>query len=354
MFFFFFFSFCNQVEVRQGDGTRTIYLEAGELKVTVAPVKDTQDELDYWLAGLRRMQQRYAAGGGANRSSPRIPVKDRSTGSRIGAAAGECSKKKEQHCVFNAHIGNSGALPVAVPSLTVPGSTAHASNANSFGSLKVLASKDLASAQQKVVLLSFWEEPRIVLRNSQNTAVGSLDVSDMTHMPEVDERRVRLHTKGGVIELGDFDPPDSLERWVKTLTAFKKKRALGGPSPAAASSASHLPAAAGSLPVAQEASSVTAHTYKLGDMVWCEFVDDKLWYRGVLYFLDGKNFKVVFIEYSNTQDCVIEQIRPIDDPAMLALAGKSLAHIVSPNSIDGNHPLTVQIPSKVNENTKKN
>lgn len=66
--------------MRQGDGTRTIFVEAGELKATVAPVKDTQEELDYWLAGLRRMQQRYATG--APRSSPRLPIKDRPAATR--------------------------------------------------------------------------------------------------------------------------------------------------------------------------------------------------------------------------------------------------------------------------------
>jgi hypothetical protein len=190
--------------------------------------------------------------------------------------------------------------------------------------------------------------------------VGQLDLQEMTHMPEVDERRIRLHTKQGVFELGEFDPADSQDKWLRSLTAFKKKRA-GGSFVATLAGSGPIAAAASST-AASTAQDTVAHTYKLGDMVWCEFVDDLLWYRGVLYFLDGKIFKVlclqvfvccfnsmqvVFIEYSNTQDCVAAQIRPIDDAAMLALAEKPLSFIVSPGSIDGTHPLTVQIPQKV-------
>ncbi len=324
----------TKVEVRSNDATlkdsRTIYIEAGDVKVTVAPVKDTQEEIDYWVNGLKRMQGRFNVSPGTRRvESGRVPKVDPAT--RRSAVPASLS----------------GTLPQA---------------ARTEGTLKLLASKELApsfgmSAPGWTGPVSCTlNEPKLVFKRGESV-LASIDLQDMTHMPEVDGKVIRLHTKQGAHELSEFDPPETQEKWLKALTAFKKKKSsAAAEAPAATAAVSVAPPVLQVNAVAASASApviVEAHTYKMGDMVWCEFVEDKLWYRGVIYYLSGDSYKIVFIEYGNTQDSGPKQVRPIDDAAMLALAGKDLAYVLSPKSIDAARPLTVQLPQAIVQDLRR-
>jgi hypothetical protein len=332
----------TKVEVRSNDPTlkdsRVIYIEAGDIKVTVAPVKDTQEEIDYWVGGLRRMQGRFNVAPGTKRGeSPRVPRVDPAT--------------RRSQTPLNTSSGPP--LPVF----------AAASKAES--TLRLLATKEqaplfgLAAPGLTAPVACVFIEPKLQFKRG-DAVVATIDLSDMTHMPEVDGKVIRLHTKQGPVELSEFDPPEAQEKWLKALTAFKKKKGASAVSTEASSSGALPPAislSSGAIPAAAAttaaAAAVVAHTYKMGDMVWCEFVDDKLWYRGVIYLLNGDAFKVVFIEYGNTQDSGPKQVRPIDDPAMLALSGRDLAFVTSPKSIDAARPMTVQIPQGIAQDLRR-
>ncbi len=68
----------TKVEVRNDSSlpnSRCIYIEAGDTKLVVAPVKDTDEEINYWLKGLKKMQARFNSGP-LPKPSPKVPVKN--------------------------------------------------------------------------------------------------------------------------------------------------------------------------------------------------------------------------------------------------------------------------------------
>jgi hypothetical protein len=67
--------------------------------------------------------------------------------------------------------------------------------------------------------------------------------------------------------------------------------------------------------------------FSIGDRVWARWDEDGLFYRAEIVLHDqtqAKEFSLVFTDYGNTQECTLDQLRPLDDPVMLGLAGIEL------------------------------
>lgn len=365
----------TRVEVRQDSSlqnSRVIFIEAGQVKATVAPVKDTDEEVNYWVNGLKKMQGRFNLAPGKTRQVVQSPL----------------PKSKRDA------LGGSGAVPAVSATVGIPAA------ASLEGLLKINFTDAMISSGSFIGVSAGWsdtifaslQEPRLILskgRKAGGPPVGFLDLNELSHMPEVTQadaigKVLRLHMKGGslTVDLGGFDPAGSFDNWLKTLTAFKKKAKLAAIEQNSSGSSLTVPGAEdASGPVAAvrtssrprsivfgkdvaaaavsgadattsssaAATEVVAHTFKVGDMVWAQFSDDQLWYRAVIYYVSpgAAEFKVVFVEYGNTQDCARNILRPIGDPAMLALLGKPLEDVLSSKSVDQGRPMFIQVPTAV-------
>ncbi len=95
--------------------------------------------------------------------------------------------------------------------------------------------------------------------------------------------------------------------------------------------------------------------FAVGQQVWAQFAQDSLWYRAVIDAArEGDVYDVTFSEYRNQQrDCPINTIRPIDDPAMLALLGTTIEAVTAVGSVDRNRPMSVQIPASIAQALRK-
>jgi hypothetical protein len=95
--------------------------------------------------------------------------------------------------------------------------------------------------------------------------------------------------------------------------------------------------------------------FSVGQQVWAQFSQDSLWYRAVVDAArEGDIYDVTFSEYRNQQrDCPLNTLRPINDPAMLALLNTTLEQVTSASSVDRNRPMSVQIPASIAQALRK-
>ena len=68
--------------------------------------------------------------------------------------------------------------------------------------------------------------------------------------------------------------------------------------------------------------------FNVGDRVWARWEEDELFYRAEIVFYDqlqDKAYTCVFSDYGNMQVCKLDQLRPLNDPVMLGIAGIELS-----------------------------
>jgi hypothetical protein len=95
--------------------------------------------------------------------------------------------------------------------------------------------------------------------------------------------------------------------------------------------------------------------FAVGAQVWAQFETDQLWYRARIDVArPGELYDVTFAEYgSKQQKCPQSRLRPLDDPAMLALLGTTLEQVTATASVDSMRPMSVQLPAKFAQQLKQ-
>ena len=254
-----------KVEIRKDSSlkdSRVIYVEAADMKVTLAPVKDTDAEVNYWVNGLRRMQARFNVAPGTVRSSPSVPhreeqpsvaaaTKEEPQTSTATATTAPSSPNKTGMALSSIQSGSAAATPGtkgtspsfarATPQVGMQRSSSFVV-ANLEGWMQLNVTKEAAKKigrGQKAGWHPFWfvqESAKLHLHRAQpdEESLYSIDLADVSQMEittdsDVAGDVIRLHSSTTVYNLCPANA-SMFEYWKNGLTACRKRFTTRPPS----------------------------------------------------------------------------------------------------------------------------